>query len=100
MWDSVQDFFLDARVCEECAPYLPVEILLGRSGFGNSLGHVEDAASENIQEIISLVVSLIWNDASVCGGRMELKYFVRDWYEILKSLEIKSTTMLLITLMC
>ena len=55
----------DACVCEECAPYLPVARLIGRSSFGYSLGFVEDAASDNIQEIISLGGSLMWNDAAV-----------------------------------
>ena len=46
--------------------------MLGISGFGDSFGCVEDAASDNTQEIISLGGSLMWNDAAVCGGRMEL----------------------------
>ena len=50
---------------EESAPYLPVARMLGSSSFGDSLGCVEDAASENIQEIISLGGSLMWNDAAV-----------------------------------
>ena len=65
-------------MCEECAPYFPVSRLLGSSGFGDSLSHVEDAASNNIQEMTSLCGSLMWNGAAVCGGRMELKTFVRD----------------------
>ena len=52
--------------------------MLGHSIFGDSLGRVKDAASDNIQEIISLDGSLMWNNAAVCGGRMELKTFVRD----------------------
>ena len=40
--------------------------------FGDSLGLVDDAASENIQEKISLGGSLMWNDSAVCGGRMKL----------------------------
>ena len=64
-------------MCEECAPYLPVAILIGCSGFGDSVGHVEDAESDNIQEIIFLGSILMWNDAAVCSGRMELNVFVR-----------------------
>ena len=51
--------------------------MLGHSGFGDYFGHVEDAASYNIQEIIFLSISLMWNDAAVYGGRMELNFFVR-----------------------
>ena len=60
------------------APYLPVFRLLGISGFGDSFGCVKDAASENIQEIVFMGNSLMWNDAVICGGIMELKIFVRD----------------------
>ena len=65
-------------MCEECAQFSPVSRLLGYSSFGDSLGRVEDAASDNIQEIISLGGSLMWNDAAVLGGRTELNVFVRD----------------------
>ena len=78
MWDFVQEFVLDTCVCEECAPSFPVSRLLGRSGFGNSFGCVKYDASDNIQEIIFLGGGLIWNDAAVCGGRMELIFFARD----------------------
>ena len=50
--------------------------MLGISGFGDSFGCVEDAASDNTQEIIVLVVGLMWNETTVCGGRMELKVLV------------------------
>ena len=59
-------------MCEECEQYLPVARMFGRSGFGNPLGHVEDEANVNIQEIISLGGSLMWNNAAIYGGRMEL----------------------------
>ena len=59
-------------MCEDCEQHFPVSRLLGCSSFGYSIGHVKDAASDNTQEIISLGGSLMWNDAAVCGGRMEL----------------------------
>ena len=62
-------------MCEEYAPSLPVSRLLGRISFVDSLGCVKDAASDNIQEIIYLGASLMQNDASVCGGIMELIFF-------------------------
>ena len=64
-------------MCERFAPSFPVSVILGHSGFGDYFGHVEDAASDNIQEIIFLSISLMWNDAAVYGGRMELNFFVR-----------------------
>ena len=85
---------------EECAPYLPISGLLGHSGFDYYLGRVEDEASENIQEIIYLGEILMWNDAAVYGGRMDLKMYVRDWYEMLKALESESDMIFLVTLMC
>ena len=65
MWDSVQEFVRYACLCDECASYFPVGILLGRSTFVNDLSRVEDDASDNIQEIISIGESLMWNDAAV-----------------------------------
>ena len=50
---------------EECAPPIPVSRLIGRSVFGNALGSVEDAASDDIQEITFLGVCLMWNYAAV-----------------------------------
>ena len=59
---------------EECALPILVTILLGRSGFGDSVGCVDAAASEDIQEIKFLVGCLMWNDAAVCGGSIRLKF--------------------------
>ena len=50
--------------------------MLGGSCFDELIGHVEDAASEKIQEIIFLGGNLMWNVASVCGERM--KCFMKD----------------------
>ena len=57
-------FFNDSCLFEKCAPPFPVARLLGCSRFVDSLGRVEDADNENIQEIISLCGSLMWNDAA------------------------------------
>ena len=100
LWDYVQDFFLDACVCEECAPHFPFSRLPGCSGFGDYLGRVEEYTSGNIQEIISLGGSLMRNDSAICGGRMELIFFVRDWSGMLKYLESKSAMILSIPLVC
>ena len=65
-------------MCEECALYIPVSRLLDHSGFGKSFGYVKDVAINNMQKIISLGGCFMWNNAVVCGGRMELKILVRD----------------------
>ena len=63
---------------EECAPSVPFYRLIGHSGFGHYFGHVEDEASGNTQEIISLQGGLMCNDDAICGERMKLKLLVRD----------------------
>ena len=73
LWDSVREFVCDACVWEECVPSFPFSRLFGCSVFGNSLGCVDDADGANIQEILSMGGSLMWNDSTVWGGRMELK---------------------------
>ena len=55
---------------EECAPSIPVARLLGCSGFGDSVGSVEAAASDDIQEITFLGDFLMWNNAAVYCGRI------------------------------
>ena len=67
-------FYWCMCVCDECAPSFLVARLLGCSGFGDSLGHVENAASDNIQEVISMGGSLMWNYATVCGGIFDLTF--------------------------
>ena len=74
--------------------------MIGCSGFGDSFGRVEDAASDNIQGIIFLGGGLIWNNNAVCGGRMEFKIFVRDKYETFKSLERNPYMIFSVTLIC
>ena len=87
-------------MCEECAPSVPVSRLICRSGFGDSFGRVNYAASDNTQEVISLGGVLTWNDAAVCGGRMDLNIVVRDLSERWVSLESETAMMLLVTLIC
>ena len=87
-------------MCEEFAPSFLVTIMLGRSAFGNCFGHIEDAASDNIQDIIFLGGGLMLNDADLFGGRTKLKILARDWYDMWKYLESKSTVMFSVTLMC
>ena len=71
MCDSIQKFVLDSCACEGCAPSLPVARLHGRGDLVDSFGCFDDAASENIQEIIFLGCGFMWNYAAVCGGKME-----------------------------
>ena len=70
LWDFVQGFVFYSCVCEECATYFPVTRLIDRSDFGGSFGCFEDAASDNIKEIIFLVSSLMCNNSTVFGGIM------------------------------
>ena len=70
---------------EECAPPILVSILIGRSGFGDAVGCVEAAANNDIREITFLGVYMMWNDAAICGGRIQLKHFVSVWSDIWKS---------------
>ena len=67
---------------EECAPPIPVARLLSCSGFGNSVGSVEAATSDDFQEITFLGGCLIWNDADVYGGRIWLKFFIIVWFDL------------------
>ena len=60
---------------EEYAQLIPVARLLVRSFFGDAVGSVEDAASNDIREIAFLGGCLIWNGADVCGGRIQLNLF-------------------------
>ena len=85
---------------EECAPPFPVSRLLGRSGFGDSVGSVKAADSDEIQEIMFLDSCLMWNNANVCCGNIWLKMFVRVWSDLWKSLEREPTMMFSVPLMC
>ena len=59
---------------DEYSPPFPVARLVGRSGFGDSIGCVEAAASNDIQEIVFLGGCLMCNDAAVCGDRIWLDF--------------------------
>ena len=54
-------------MCEECVPPIPGTRLIGCSIFGDALGCVKAAVSNDIQEITSLGGCLMWNNAAVCG---------------------------------
>ena len=85
---------------EECAPPFPVDRLIDSSGFGDAVGSVEAAASNEIQEIMFLGSCLMWNDAAVCCGKIRLKMFVRVWSDLWKSLSRESAIMFSVPLMC
>ena len=67
---------------EECAPHIPVAVLIGRSGFGDAVGSVEAATSNYIQEITFIGGCLMWNDAAAYCGRIRLKSFVSVYSDI------------------
>ena len=85
---------------EEYSPPFPVARLLGRSGFGDAVGSVEAAPSDDIQEITFLGSCLMWNNAAVCCGKIWSKMFVRVWSDLWKSLEWESAMMFSVPLMC
>ena len=85
---------------EECAPPIPVYRLICRSGFGDAVGSVEATSSDNIQEITFPGGCLMWNDAAVCGGRIQFYFFVSVWSDLWKSRERESVMMFSVTLMC
>ena len=87
-------------MCDKCAPSIPVTRLLVRSGFGYSVGCVEAAASNDNQKIKSLGGCLVLNNTAVCGGRLQLKFFVRVWYDMWKSVERDSVMVFYVPLMC
>ena len=74
--------------------------MLGHSGFGDAVGSVEAAASDDIQEITFLGSCFMWNNAAVCCGKIWLKMFVRVWSDLWKSLERESAMMFSVPLMC
>ena len=98
--ESTKEFFLDACRCEECAPSVLVSRLLCCSEFVDYFIRVNDAASNNIQEVISLVASLMRNDAAVYGGRMNMHIVERNLSERWSYLESEYTMMFSVTLMC
>ena len=85
---------------EEYAPHITVARLISCGGFGDAVGIVKDAASNDIQEITFLGICLMCNDAAVCGGRIWLKMFVSVWSVLWKSCKRVSVMMFSVTLMC
>ena len=73
---NTQESQTNSWVFGECAPPITVTILLGHSGFGDAVGSVEAAASNDIQEITFLGGCLMWNDAAVCCGRIWLNFLL------------------------
>ena len=61
----LQEFVCGSCMFEECAPPIPVSILLGNSGVGDSVESVKTAASDDIQEIMFLDGCLMWHYAAV-----------------------------------
>ena len=83
---------------DECAPSLPVSRLIYCSGLGDSFSHVNNAASDNIHEVLSMDSVLICNDTDVYGGGLDLNIFVRDLSERCNSFESEFTMMFLVPL--
>ena len=71
-------------MCDKCATYIPVIILIVDSGFGDAVGCVESDISDDTQKITSLGGCLMLNDAAVCGGRVRLNIFVMVWSDMWK----------------
>ena len=65
LWYPSQEFVYDPWVFEEYALPIPVDILLGCSGFGDAVGSVNAAARYDFQEIMFMGGCLMWNDAAV-----------------------------------
>ena len=65
LWDPPQEFVCDSCIFEECAPHIPVDRLLGRSGVGDAAESVKTASNDDIQEKTFLGGCLMWNYAAV-----------------------------------
>ena len=100
LWDTPQEFVCDAWIFEEFSPPIPVARLLGSCGFGNAAGCIKASASNDIQEVTVMGGCLMWNYATVCGGRIWLIFFVSVWSDIWKSCDMESAMMFSIPLMC
>ena len=85
---------------EECVPLILVTSLLDRSGFGDAIGCIESAASDDIQEITFLGGCLMWNNAAVFGDRIRLIICVCVWYDMWKFCERESVMMFSVPLIC
>ena len=85
---------------EECELPIPVSRLFGCNGFGDAVGSVEATAGDDIQEITFLGGCLMWNDAAICGGMIQLKIFFSVWSDVWKSCERESAMKFYVPLMC
>ena len=85
---------------EEYSPHFPVARLLGHSGFGNDVGSVEAAPSDDTQEITFLGGCLMWNNAAVGCGNIWSKYLVVSGLTYGKFLERESAVIFSVPLMC
>ena len=64
--------------------------MIGYSGSRDYYFHIEDADTDNIQEVIYLGRGLMWNDGAICGERMGFIILVRDLSEMWKFTKSKS----------
>ena len=87
-------------MCEESEQSLPVARLLGSSGFGDSFCGIDNAASDNINEVISLGIILMYNNAAICGGRIDMQSVVRYLSELWKYPDNESAMIVLVNLIC
>ena len=85
---------------EEYPSPFAVARLIGCSGFGDSVGSVEAAASNDIQEITFLGSCLMWKNVAVYCGNIWLKFFVRVWSDLCKYLERGYAMMFSVPLSC
>ena len=93
-------FFFVKYVGKKVVPLVPFSRLLVHSGFGYYFGCVKDDNSNNIQEVISLVIVLIWNYTAVYGGSMVLNIYFRDLFKMWKSLKSDSAMIFSSPLIC
>ena len=100
LWDSVQKVVPKVYMCRECAPSVTVYRIIGCGGFIYYFSCVYDDASKNIQEVISMGRGLIWNDATVYGGRMDMKILVRYLSDMWKFFDIDSSIIFVVPYMC
>ena len=100
LWVPSQEFLCDAWVCDKFTPYILVTIMIRCSGFGNAVGCVKSAASDDTKEIKSLCGCLMGNNAAFYGGRLWLKPFVRFWSDMWKYIERKFAVIFYVPLMC
>ena len=85
---------------EECVPPISFSRLLGFSGFGNAVGSVKVAASNDIQEIKFLGGCLMWKMPLSAVVGFGFIFFVIVWYDLWKYRERDSAIMFSVPLLC